>query len=134
MLISNFLQLNNPSVFQNIDVTFSADNDSQIIKIQGPSGVGKTTLFKLLVKIFPTNGYQGNIFFDGRLIECWDNDEIRKNCLHGKNSQDQFLDDDSTVRENIIYKRNEEIKPEFIEEFLSKDILKIFNGDLEKNW
>ena len=121
-----------PHFSKNIDVTFSADNDSQIIKIQGPSGVGKTTLFKLLVKFFPTNGYQGNIFFDGRLIKCWDNNEIRRKIVFMENSQDQFLDDDSTVLQNIIYKRDQEIKPEFIEEFLSKDILKIFNGDLKK--
>ena len=121
-----------PQFSKNIHVIFSADDNSQIIKIQGPSGVGKTTLFKLLVKIFPTNGYQGNIFFDGRLIDCWDNDEIRKRIVFMENSQDQFLDDNSSVRENIIYKRNEEIKQEFIEDFLSQDILKIFNGDLEK--
>lgn len=89
------------------DINFSVKKGS-IVGIIGPSGSGKTTITDLILRLFdPT---QGNIYIDGKTIETFKLDELRKNI--GYVSQDSFLVND-TVENNIKF-YNETISHEAV--------------------
>lgn len=80
---------------------FSADvNAGQKIAIVGPTGAGKTTIVKLLMRFYDVNG--GSIKIDGHNIKDFDRSELRE--VFGMVLQDTWLFK-GTIMENIRYGR-----------------------------
>ncbi|MCK4801516.1 MAG: ABC transporter ATP-binding protein [Anaerolineales bacterium] len=80
---------------------FSADvKPGQKIAIVGPTGAGKTTMVKLLMRFYDVN--QGAILVDGHNIKEYKREDLR--CLFGMVLQDTWLYND-TIMENIRYGR-----------------------------
>ena len=89
---------------------FSAKiKQGQKIAIVGPTGAGKTTMVKLLMRFYDLNG--GHILVDGNDIKDFDRRELRE--LYGMVLQDTWLFTGS-IMENIRYGRldatDEEVK------------------------
>ncbi len=72
--------------------------EGQKIAIVGPTGAGKTTMVKLLMRFYDTTS--GNILIDGHNIKDFDRGELRK--MFGMVLQDTWLFG-GTVEENIKY-------------------------------
>ena len=80
---------------------FSADiKDGQKIAIVGPTGAGKTTMVKLLMRFYDING--GSISIDGHNVKDFNRSELRE--MFGMVLQDSWLFS-GTIRENIRYGR-----------------------------
>ena len=80
---------------------FSADvKDGQKIAIVGPTGAGKTTMVKLLMRFYDVN--DGAILVDGINIKEFKREELRK--LFGMVLQDTWLFN-GTIKDNIKYGR-----------------------------
>ena len=80
---------------------FSADiKDGQKIAIVGPTGAGKTTMVKLLMRFYDING--GSIAIDGHNVKDFNRSELRE--MFGMVLQDTWLFS-GTIRENIRYGR-----------------------------
>ena len=80
---------------------FSAQvKNGQKIAIVGPTGAGKTTLVKLLMRFYDLNG--GSIKIDGHDITSFDRSELRE--AFGMVLQDTWLFN-GTIMENIRYGR-----------------------------
>ncbi len=78
---------------------FSADvQPGQKIALVGPTGAGKTTMVKLLMRFYDVN--QGAILVDGHNIKDYKREDLR--CLFGMVLQDTWLYND-TIMENIRY-------------------------------
>lgn len=73
-------------------------HDGQKIAIVGPTGAGKTTMVKLLMRFYDVT--DGKIFIDGINIKDFDRGELRK--LFGMVLQDTWLFG-GTVKDNIKY-------------------------------
>ena len=80
------------------------------IAIVGPTGSGKTTLVKLLMRFYDVNS--GSILIDGINIQNIDRNELRKNI--GMVLQDTWLYSD-TIMENIRYGKLDATDDEVIE-------------------
>ena len=80
---------------------FSADiKDGQKIAIVGPTGAGKTTMVKLLMRFYDIN--DGSISIDGHNVKDFNRSELRE--MFGMVLQDTWLFS-GTIRENIRYGR-----------------------------
>jgi ATP-binding cassette subfamily B multidrug efflux pump len=80
---------------------FSAEiQPGQKIALVGPTGAGKTTMVKLLMRFYDVN--QGAILVDGHNIKDYKREDLR--CLFGMVLQDTWLYND-TILENIRYGR-----------------------------
>ena len=80
---------------------FSADvKPGQKIALVGPTGAGKTTMVKLLMRFYDVN--DGAILVDGQNIRDYKREDLR--CLFGMVLQDTWLYNDS-IMENIRYGR-----------------------------
>jgi ATP-binding cassette subfamily B protein len=80
---------------------FSVDVKSgQKIALVGPTGAGKTTMVKLLMRFYDVN--KGAILVDGHNIKDYKREDLR--CLFGMVLQDTWLYND-TILENIRYGR-----------------------------
>lgn len=80
---------------------FSADiTDGQKIAIVGPTGAGKTTMVKLLMRFYDVNS--GEIMVDGHNIKDFNRSELRE--MFGMILQDTWLFS-GTIMENIRYGR-----------------------------
>lgn len=80
---------------------FSADvQPGQKIALVGPTGAGKTTMVKLLMRFYDVN--EGAILVDGYNIQDYKREDLR--CLFGMVLQDTWLYND-TIMENIRYGR-----------------------------
>jgi ATP-binding cassette subfamily B protein len=78
---------------------FSADvKPGQKIAIVGPTGAGKTTMVKLLMRFYDVN--QGSILVEGHNIKDFKREDLR--CMFGMVLQDTWLYND-TIMENIRY-------------------------------
>ena len=86
----------NKPIFENLNLTLSLNN--KIIGFTGPSGRGKTTLIKLILKMH--THYRGNIYIDDVNIRDIDADYIRENITYVNQSSKLF---DRKVIENIMY-------------------------------
>ena len=90
---------------------FSADiKAGQKIAIVGPTGAGKTTIVKLLMRFYDLNS--GKISIDGHDIAEFDRGEIRK--LFGMVLQDTWLFS-GTIKDNIKYSKQDASDSEVIE-------------------
>lgn len=80
---------------------FSCDvKPGQMVAIVGPTGAGKTTIVKLLMRFYDVNS--GNILVDGHNIKDFNRGELRE--LFGMVLQDTWLFK-GTIMENIRYGR-----------------------------
>ena len=80
---------------------FSADvHDGQKIAIVGPTGAGKTTMVKLLMRFYDVNG--GSIKVDGHDVRNFNRSNLRE--MFGMVLQDTWLFSE-TIMENIRYGR-----------------------------
>jgi ATP-binding cassette subfamily B protein len=78
---------------------FSADiKPGQKIALVGPTGAGKTTMVKLLMRFYDVN--RGAILVDGHNIKDFKREDLR--CMFGMVLQDTWLYND-TIMENIRY-------------------------------
>ena len=90
---------------------FNADiKDGQKIAIVGPTGAGKTTMVKLLMRFYDVNS--GEILIDGHNIKGFKRGELRK--MFGMVLQDTWLYG-GTIRDNIRYSNPEATDSEVIE-------------------
>ena len=90
---------------------FNADvKEGQKIAIVGPTGAGKTTMVKLLMRFYDVNS--GAILVDGHNIKNFDRGELRK--MFGMVLQDTWLFN-GTVNENIKYGREDATDSEIVE-------------------
>lgn len=96
-------------VFKNVKFGYKADkpviNDfsadiqpGQKIALVGPTGAGKTTVVKLLMRFYDVNS--GEIILDGHNIKDFRRNDLR--CLFGMVLQDTWIYND-TIMENIRY-------------------------------
>ena len=84
--------------------------NGQKIAIVGPTGAGKTTIIKLLMRFYDLN--EGEIYIDGNNINEFNRSDIRK--LFGMVLQDTWLFS-GTVRDNIKYGKPDATDSEIIE-------------------
>jgi len=78
---------------------FSADiKPGQKIALVGPTGAGKTTMVKLLMRFYDVN--EGAILIDGHNVKDFKREDLR--CMFGMVLQDTWLYNDS-IMENIRY-------------------------------
>ena len=90
---------------------FSADvQPGQKIALVGPTGAGKTTIVKLLMRFYDVN--EGAILVDGNNIKDYKRADLR--CLFGMVLQDTWLYND-TIMENIRYGRPDATDEEVIQ-------------------
>ena len=90
---------------------FSADvKDGQKIAIVGPTGAGKTTMVKLLMRFYDVN--EGAILVDGINVKEFKRENLRK--MFGMVLQDTWLFN-GTIKDNIKYGRPEASDNEVIE-------------------
>jgi len=82
------------------DFSFYAE-PGQRIAIVGPTGAGKTTMVKLLMRFYDVNG--GGILVDGHNVKDFRRDNLR--CMFGMVLQDTWLFN-GTIMENIRYGRS----------------------------
>jgi len=87
---------NNNYLFKNLNVTI--DTTQQIVGITGNSGKGKSTMMKLLLKLYKQ--YEGNIYIDGTNIREIDSTYIRQNITYVNQSSKLF---DKPVIANMLY-------------------------------
>ena len=96
---------------QTIIKGFSADVESgQKIALVGPTGAGKTTMVKLLMRFYDVNS--GGIFIDGNNIKDFTRKDLRS--IFGMVLQDTWLYNGS-IMENIRYGRQDAKDEEVIE-------------------
>ncbi|MDR3293752.1 MAG: ABC transporter ATP-binding protein/permease [Clostridiales bacterium] len=85
-------------------------NEGQKIAIVGPTGAGKTTIVKLLMRFYELNG--GKIAIDGADITTLTRNDLRS--MFGMVLQDTWLYND-TIMENIRYGRSDATDEEVIQ-------------------
>ncbi len=94
-----------------------------MVAIVGPSGVGKTTLFSLILKLY--KGYEGIIEIDSRDIKEISADLIRTKIAYV--SQNNFVVN-GTVMDNLRYGKNDYLKPKEIFKILKDNqMLELFD-------
>lgn len=84
--------------------------EGQKIAIVGPTGAGKTTMVKLLMRFYDVTS--GEILVDGHNVKDFDRGELRK--MFGMVLQDTWLFG-GTVKENIKYSKEDATDAEVIE-------------------
>jgi len=84
--------------------------DGQKIAIVGPTGAGKTTIVKLLMRFYDVNS--GKILIDGHNIKDFKRGELRK--MFGMVLQDTWLFS-GTIKDNIKYSKQDATDAEVIE-------------------
>lgn len=84
--------------------------DGQKVAIVGPTGAGKTTMVKLLMRFYDVN--QGAILVDGHNVKDFNRGELRK--MFGMVLQDTWLFG-GTIKENIKYGKLDATDEEVIE-------------------
>ncbi len=90
------------------DFSFYAE-PGQKIAIVGPTGAGKTTMVKLLMRFYDVNG--GGILVDGHDVKEFKRNDLR--CMFGMVLQDTWLFN-GTIMENIRYGRSNATDEEVI--------------------
>lgn len=86
------------------DLNLTIDTTQKIVGITGNSGKGKSTIMKLLLKLY--KNYEGNIFIDGTNVKEIDPTYIRTNITYVNQSSKLF---DKPVITNMLYGCSNEI-------------------------
>tara|TARA_R110002074_G_C12433727_1_gene657065 strand:- start:77 stop:1294 length:1218 start_codon:yes stop_codon:yes gene_type:complete len=125
LLINEFNDINN-IVFKNVTFRYAGVNkpvlnnvsfaipDKKITAIVGASGCGKSTILKLLAKVY--DEYSGNIFLGKENLRNYDNDFFRKRT--GVVFQESNLYKD-TILNNIILSEEQDYNPDLVDKVLS---------------
>jgi ABC-type branched-subunit amino acid transport system ATPase component len=87
---------NDKPTFENLNL--SIDTNDKIIGLTGLSGNGKSTIVKLLLKLYKLQS--GNIYIDGENIEYIDANYIRENITYVNQTSKLF---DKKIIDNILY-------------------------------
>ena len=87
---------NDKPTFENLNL--SIDTNDKIIGLTGLSGNGKSTIVKLLLKLYKLQS--GNIYIDGENIEKIDANYIRENITYVNQTSKLF---DKKIIDNILY-------------------------------
>jgi ABC-type bacteriocin/lantibiotic exporter with double-glycine peptidase domain len=120
---------NDITIFNDMSVSIET-RGRKIIGMTGPSGRGKSTFVKLILKIYRLTS--GNIYIDGVDINDIDPDYIRKNIVYINQSGKLF---DKAVIDNMLYACDDEVCKERLNEIMSygkiRDLYK--NMDLNSN-
>ncbi len=107
-------------VFENVQFAYEEDKvvikdfsakvePGQKIALVGPTGAGKTTMVKLLMRFYDVNS--GAIYVDGHNVKDFKREDLR--CMFGMVLQDTWLYND-TIMENIRYGRPDATDEEVI--------------------
>lgn len=107
--------------FDHVEFGYDSDNiiihdfnakvhDGQKIAIVGPTGAGKTTMVKLLMRFYDVNS--GGIYIDGNNIKDFNRGDLRK--MFGMVLQDTWLFS-GTIKDNIRYGKPDATDNEVIE-------------------
>ena len=92
--------------------------------LQGPSGRGKSTLLKLLMRFYAPS--QGSIFIDGQPIETFEVRQLRNHIIYINQDTTLF---NQTILQNICMD-NKDITPEYVSNALTKfNLLSILAED-----
>lgn len=94
--VSYKYKVNSEYLFQNLNLTIHSQN--KIVGLTGVSGRGKSTIMKLLLKLYDYN--EGNIYIDDVNIRDIDPAYIRKNITYVNQSAKLF---DKPVIDNMLY-------------------------------
>jgi|TARA_B110000285_G_C15088242_1_gene597472 ABC-type bacteriocin/lantibiotic exporter with double-glycine peptidase domain len=117
-----------PVILDNANITIeTADNN--IIGIVGSSGNGKSTITKLMIKLYTVNS--GTLFVDGVDINTVDTAYIRDNITYVNQSSTLF---DDTVIKNVLYGCNEETEcKKYYEHIMTYPKIKELYQDVDLN-
>lgn len=85
-------------ILNNVNLTI---DPRSFVAIVGPSGVGKSTIFSLLMKFY--NDFSGEIKIDGQSIKKISAISLRKQCSYVFQENDLFS---GTIKDNLIYGKN----------------------------
>ena len=91
----SFSYPNNKKIFQNLNLNI---NPFTLIGISGYSGIGKSTFFKLLLRLY--NKYSGSILIDNIPIETFDRNYYYNNIIAYVGQEPELLE--GTINENIL--------------------------------
>lgn len=91
----SFSYPNNKKIFQNFNLNI---NPFTVIGISGNSGIGKSTFFKLLLRLY--NEYTGSILIDNIPIENFDRNYYYDNIITYVGQESELLE--GTINENIL--------------------------------
>ena len=102
------------------NVSFTIENEGDIICLLGPSGIGKTTLLRTIAGLEKIN--KGEIFLKGKLLSSKDSHIEPENRNISLSFQDNCLFPHYTVEKNIkiAVDKNKNKKKKIIPEFLIK--------------
>lgn len=98
-----------------------------MVAIVGPSGVGKTTLFSLILKLY--KNYEGKIAIDSFDIRDLSTDLIRRRIAYV--SQDNLVIN-GTVMDNLRYGKNDFFEPEEIQKNLVENDMMVLFDDFSE--
>ena len=117
-----------PVILDNANITIeTADNN--IIGVVGSSGNGKSTITKLMIKLYTVNS--GTLFVDGVDINTVDTAYIRDNITYVNQSSTLF---DDTVIKNVLYGCNEETEcKKYYEHIMTYPKIKELYQDVDLN-
>ncbi len=102
------------------NVSFSIENDGDIICLLGPSGIGKTTILRTIAGLEKIN--KGEIFLKGKLLSSKDYHQEPENRNISLSFQDNCLFPHYNIEKNIkiAVDKNKNKKKKIIPEFLIK--------------
>ena len=95
-------EFNDKIIFKDLSLKFNTNNH-KIIGLTGPSGKGKSTICKMLLKLYQCN--KGKVLIDDQDISNMDPIYIRKNINYINQNSKLF---DRKVLENMLYACNDE--------------------------
>jgi len=107
-------------IINNLNITFEINN---IIGITGISGKGKSTIAKLIIKMY---SYEGNIYIDNINIKDIDTNYLRNNIIYVNQDSKLF---DKNIHQNLFYGCNNiDCKIKFNEIMEYPNIKKLFRN------
>lgn len=107
-------------LFDNINLTIK---DKEIIGLMGPSGSGKSSLMKLLLKLHKIDS--GTIYVDGKDINNYSNEYLRSKIIYVNQKTNLF---DDTIINNIKYGNEPLSDKEIISVMQKYDLLTNFSS------